>query len=365
MASFLKKAWNYFAVKVFNKVIGRVWKFDDNKPHIIHEQKDKHLINTYYPGVDVPTLNEHNSKDRYLIEQFTEYVYKFDNPVVVEPQLGWVVTGKYSLSKKSFPYIEDPWDKPKAKPSLGKFILPKKVVKIKSCISIRYYWQNYYHFLTDTLAQVYLANEHIPMDVPILVPHVFGKLKYVEQFMRLSNFLSGRKIIVQQPDEYYEVAELYVCKGTFYSDAIIKVVESFGKPVGQKAGGRKLFLTRAPHRGRNISNIAEIEQVVSSFGFEIVDPDNNNLAEQVALFADAAMIIGIHGAGLVNIIFRNGGPLKVLEIFPANTKPAHYRNLSIKFKYDYDSITGSDMEGGSFYLDPEQLREKLATFSTP
>jgi capsular polysaccharide biosynthesis protein len=311
--------------------------------------------------VDVGALNENNPNDKYLLEQFTSYVYKFDKPVMVEPSLAWVITGKFKIFRKSFPYVQDPWDKPKPKPSVAKFLQPKKIKKIDSCISIRYYWQNYYHFFTDTLAQIHLANQHVPMDVPILVPQVFNELRYLKQFKAVSDFLSGREIIVQQKDEYYEVKTLYLCKSTFYSDSIFEVVDSFERVIAKHIPGReRLFLTRAKNRGRNIQNIQEIEKIVSSFGFKTADPDIMSLTEQVELFSNAEMIAGIHGAGFTNIIFRKGRPLKVLEIFPADFKPAHYSNLCRKFNYQYDSITGSDMNGNSFYLDPEQLRTKIA-----
>ena len=51
-----------------------------------------------------------------------------------------------------------------------------------------------------------------------------------------------------------------------------------------------------------------------------------SIAEQIELFYDADYVIGVHGAGLVNIIFSS--QINVLEIFPTSYVIPHYFYLS-------------------------------------
>jgi len=357
MAHFLRKINNYLKVKLFDKMDKKAWKFDerDYDNCLLYEKSDKALIRKFYPDDD--------PEDKHLLEQFIAYIYKFEMKMVVEPLYGWVIPGKLKVFKRSFPYVFDIWDNKKRMPSIIHFLLPKKVVEIDSCISIRYYWQNYYHFFIDTLSQVYLAKDKIPADVPILVPYYFGDIKYVNEFLKESDFLADRKIIVQKKNEYYSVKKLYLCKDTFYSDSIYEVINSFGAITDKEdKPGRKIYLKRSKSRNRAIINDGEIEQIVTAFGFEVKDTDGMGLKEQILLFREVSVLIGIHGAGLTNIIFRNGQPLQLLEIFPADLNPGHYRSLCMKFNYSYDFIRGGSMDNDrkkSFHLDPDLLKGKL------
>ncbi len=369
MDSFLKKIDIYLQVKFLQKIDKRVWSFskDDFDKYLISKQYDKDAVNKFYPDIDTDKLKESNPEDLFLMEQFMSYVYKFDQKMLVEPLYGWAIPGRFEVFKMSFPYVSDIWDKSKRKPSTLNYLQPKKVIEIESCIPIRYYWQNYYHFFIDTLSQVYIAKDKVPADVPLLVPYYFNEIKYVQEFLKESNFLSGRKIIVQGKDEYYSVKHLYVCKDTFYSDSIYDVVASFGDVVKEGSDkGRKIFLKRNKNKERAISNSEEIEQIAEDNGFEIKDTDGMSLKEQVLLFTNTSVLIGLHGAGLTNIIFRNRKPMKVLEIFPADSRPDHYRNICTMFGYQYDHIHGGDRDKNNkarFYLDPVSFSEKLAAFT--
>lgn len=365
MNSFLKKATNYVKVKVFNPIDGKLWRFatDSFERYRMYHRFDGYLINKFYPHIDTGALDPANPKDNYLMEHFTAYIYKMEEPMLVEPLYGWVIPEAFRVFRKSFSYIDDPWDNAKRKPSALQYIAPHKTIELDSCISIRYNWSNYYHFLIDTLNQVHLAEGKVPAHVPLLVPYFFPQLKHVADFMKESDFLKGRKIIVQRKNEYYKVKNLYICKDTFYSDSIFSVVRSFGDVVNKGNGqNRKIFLKRAKKRGRNIENIEEIERLVQQYGFEVIDTDDLDIKRQVALFAEAAMVIGGHGAGLTNIVFRNRRPLKLLELFPANKTPEHYRNLCLNFNYGYYSLICGNMERNQYYVDPAALQDKLIEF---
>lgn len=70
-----------------------------------------------------------------------------------------------------------------------------------------------------------------------------------------------------------------------------------------RRGGRRLFVDRSPARGRTLANRAAIVARLEALGFETVDPERMNLREQMVLFSQADLVVGIMGAAMTNTIF--------------------------------------------------------------
>lgn len=75
----------------------------------------------------------------------------------------------------------------------------------------------------------------------------------------------------------------------------------------------KLFVVRNPAMHRHITNIAELEPIITKAGFTIFDMENFTFEEQVNLFRNATHVVSQHGAALSNIIFAPH-TCKVLEL---------------------------------------------------
>ncbi|MBW4442720.1 MAG: glycosyltransferase family 61 protein [Plectolyngbya sp. WJT66-NPBG17] len=74
----------------------------------------------------------------------------------------------------------------------------------------------------------------------------------------------------------------------------------------------RVFLAR---RGtRSIINEPEIEQVLSSYGFEKLYFEDFSMAEQWSIARNAKVVVGIHGAALKNFVFNAQG-VKLIELF--------------------------------------------------
>ena len=68
---------------------------------------------------------------------------------------------------------------------------------------------------------------------------------------------------------------------------------------------RKLFVSRDPatSSGRSVRNLDIIEHYLMSQGFEIYYPERHSISEQADAFSAASVVVGIHGAGMTNIVF--------------------------------------------------------------
>jgi hypothetical protein len=85
-----------------------------------------------------------------------------------------------------------------------------------------------------------------------------------------------------------------------------------GRP--QASAERRIFLTRSGTRGRTLSNYEENEPLLRERNFETVDTDGMSLREQAQLFRECRYLIGIHGAGLTNIIHAHDHDLSLLQL---------------------------------------------------
>jgi len=79
--------------------------------------------------------------------------------------------------------------------------------------------------------------------------------------------------------------------------------------------GRRIYSSRAHAHRRRISNDTAIRDVLARHDFEVVHPESLSFAEQVQLFADAEVVLGVHGSGLTNTIFSPPGST-VIELQP-------------------------------------------------
>ena len=63
------------------------------------------------------------------------------------------------------------------------------------------------------------------------------------------------------------------------------------------------------------NNEAELIRMLRARGFDIVDPSQMTVAEQIRTFATASVIVSPHGAALANLVFASPGST-VIELFP-------------------------------------------------
>ncbi|MEL6323756.1 MAG: glycosyltransferase family 61 protein [Pseudomonadota bacterium] len=83
------------------------------------------------------------------------------------------------------------------------------------------------------------------------------------------------------------------------------------------AQSRRLFITRDDAPTRRLLNQNALQPLIEEHGFESVSMSGRSVAEQADLFASADVILGVHGAALVNLVFAKPGT-RVVELIPKN-----------------------------------------------
>ena len=70
-----------------------------------------------------------------------------------------------------------------------------------------------------------------------------------------------------------------------------------------KSSGPMLYVNRPRGNWRCVANEEEVLSWAEQRGFRVLSPESLSLAEQVRLFASSRALVGMHGAGLTNLLF--------------------------------------------------------------
>lgn len=141
---------------------------------------------------------------------------------------------------------------------------------------------------------------------------------------------------------------------------------NFGPPPNV---GKYIYLTRRSNPRRKLSNELEIEDMVRSLGFSVIDPASFSYAQQRAIFRSAELVVSPHGAALSNLVYCSDGT-GVIELFADS-----YLNLSLQrlanlknAKYGYvvgrstPSQNPASVHDLNYHIPVEELRELIAMF---
>lgn len=291
-----------------------------------------------------------------------EYLLVLNQRCVIEPANGWALAGDKlvypSLGFSRADYLR--------KPNFIKFHFSKKKEKhYPKVISLRDTGEeNYFHFYNDILAKLFFLDDHkIPAEIPVLISKNLFDKSYFQFYLANSTFLQKRTWIVQD-DEYISTDTAIFCKPLTHTKKYLeRIVSSLTIPHSPTSATRKIFLYRSPMRLRYISNFPEVINLCGKYGIDIIDTDELNVSKQIEYFSTASHIVGIHGAGLVNMIYGKNTVKKIIEIFPPwNYVPFHYIMLAKIYGFEYDAVLGkkgNESSSGGFIVDISELDETL------
>lgn len=295
-----------------------------------------------------------------------EYLLVYEQPCIIEPNYGWALSAENRLIYPSLGFSRVPYlPRPATR---AKDLRDAPLEEYAELVSLRDTGEeNYFHFYNDVLAKLFFLEEKLglSLDVPLLVSKRLYDRPYFQYFLA-HPYLRDRRWVVQDA-QYIRSHRTYFCKPLTHTSQYYRRILDMVRPEDRAVIGsrdRRLFITRSPRRLRFIENNAEVAGICQELGFDILDFDELTLSEQIQAVGQARYVVGIHGAGLANILFRGGQPLGLLEIYPPATYfPFHYIILANQLGYQYDGLiglAGSQKFLGGFRVDPTALRQRLA-----
>ncbi len=146
-------------------------------------------------------------------------------------------------------------------------------------------------------------------------------------------------------------------------------------PKIKRIASRAIYITRGDSmNNRRVDNEAELMDYLSGRGFEMVDPGKLSASEQIETFAQAAMIVGAHSAGLVNLTFASPGAA-VVELFPSGGVNTCYWKLAesvpgLEYRYvlgmgEPERVSQSELLVSDIQADIRAIRHTLDDLGWP
>lgn len=357
----LKKAfglYNLIKITTIDKVIFPEYKIEFEKFKVYrtgYPFRENHIDISDLSG----TVKEYMNKWYDWTQE--EFLLIFDRPCYIEPDFGWAIIPPNRLLYYSLG-ISRTWFQPK--PSFIKLWKRRIVSDISVGISLRDSGEeNYFHFYNDVLSKIFfLKNNSINIEsTPLIISKKLWDKNYFQFYLKNSPKFQSLNWIVQDKQYIYCRSTIF-CKPLTHRVDLYKLI--FGGFNLMSHLMRRLYITRSRTRLRYIENGSELEDVLKKHKFEIIDPDTLTMEDQIKIFSEAAVIVGIHGAGLTNIYFRNNF-CNILEIFPPPIEgytPFHYIMLAKMKGFRYNALIGEKSNNrfsGGFYLSPELLESNL------
>lgn len=109
---------------------------------------------------------------------------------------------------------------------------------------------------------------------------------------------------------------------------------------------RRLYISRKDAKMRRVLNELELVTWLKTRGFEVLQLEGLTPDEQATAFRDAEIVVGLHGAGLTNVLFCETGStlieLRNLAFDPINGVAECYRAVSALRGVHYIAVTTLD-----------------------
>ncbi len=204
---------------------------------------------------------------------------------------------------------------------------------------------NYYHWMVDIVPKLKVL-ELVGIDIADIDHFVLRDLNwsFQEKMLELLNIPKKKIHLLRKApciscENLYHV-ELRNFVGMRMHHFVPEYLRAlFLKPKCQAKAHRKLYISRPPDEKRPIENEQEILDLVTAFGYEVLNVRGLNFYEQAQLFNSASNIITPHGAVLTNLVYCNPGT-KVFELFGSHVF-SYFYGLSNLCRLDYTAILRS------------------------
>lgn len=226
------------------------------------------------------------------------------------------------------------------------------------------YTGNYFHWLLESLPRLHsLALWGEP--ITLLMSETLGEfqramlamclpenltLRYVgEEWLQVEQFVLPSFLTRQWDFAYLPYDHLRATRN--------RILAAHGLTLDQ-GGSRRLYISRAKARVRQVVNEDEVVRLLRQQGFEVVYLEELAFADQVRLLHDAAIVVAPHGAGLANLLFA--GRIPVVEFVTQVATPVYFF-LALALGQRYHSLDSLAATSGASAITIDDGRRYSAT----
>ena len=240
---------------------------------------------------------------------------------------------------------------------ITKFI-KKKNYNVASIISGRDAKNNYYHWLIDVLPRILILEEKIQENYIkyILVPNY--QKKYQLESLKCFFEKKNMNFVNLSQNKYLKFKSIIFSSNdigfNFYNFHLLKILKKRifdyirENRISSKFNFKKIYINRLDSnrkKNRYLINENELVSKLKKRGFESITLSDYSFFEQALIFNNAKLIIGLHGAGLANILFAKK-KTKIIELTKYNW-PAMYHKLSKCLDLNYRKVLCNNVKKNS------------------
>ena len=294
----------------------------------------------------MPQLNDifGNSYD-----EFNSYKAKVPDYYVLEIDKGKCVVGReevYTKDDKVVSEITSQKNNPVIGTSVKRF---RKIVSIDGSvanISLSGLENNYYHFLVEFSARLFMLKElNINPDYYIYPMNT----AFQKDFLSYFNIDTGKLISLDEGTwiqaekmiapalinnwNYVQYRGVVHFKKQFLPSWISDIYKAFR---ANTPGNKRIYISRKLAKFRKIINEDSIIDFLKQKNFEIHYLENYTVKQQIELFNKCSVLVAPHGAGLINMCYSAPG-IKILELFPKyyHDNGIMLQSVMLKNNYNY------------------------------
>ena len=232
-----------------------------------------------------------------------------------------------------------------------------------------YNFDNYYHYLYDTIPYLYtyleLKKEKPELKLLINYPNKFKREFYKFNIELLEKFVDRKEWLIHDENNIYK--NLYISSSLTHGgfsnnpprEEIYELYQSLkNKIIVNKEMPKLVYISRRTWINKDKSNIGTdyttrrkmmnedlLVEELTKLGFSEVFSENLTTADKINLFSKAEIIIGSIGGGMANLLFSNKSTKSIVIVTP------YFMDINYRFKY---SMEGSDIE---YFKDVETYKE--------
>lgn len=223
---------------------------------------------------------------------------------------GMVVADKVPVSLLRLRYWRKRWE---GDVTSRPWLPPKQRIEGRVAVVNKQFSHNFYHWLIEVLprlatlrragltADYYLVECLTKFQQNVLAALGIEQHQLIQPHCRL--LLEAKQLLVPSFPTPACLRE--------FRDLIVTRLE-----VKSRVGAaRRIFITRRNTGTRTIVNEIELENLLHTHHFETHSMEEYPLSKQAQLIHEAELIVGMHGAGLANLLFARPGT-RVIEIVP-------------------------------------------------
>lgn len=252
---------------------------------------------------------------------------------------------------------------------------PTRIVHDPALLLQRPWWRSYRHWLVDAASLLAFATTQLDAAKLQLVIGKEDDPALRKAMLDLIAILAPGARVLEHPDgEAWRFSDLHyitpvaVPPMRMLPDALAALRSRASVIVSHPpaARRRRYFLAGAAGDVPRLINEAEIIAVCAAFGCEVVNPAQHAMADRIALFADAELVIGVKTPQFANVAFCRPQTL-VVALSPGDWPDPFYATLAGQTGQRYAEVFGRTVAGSrdatprDFNIDATRFRRTLAS----